>query len=358
MAQHPSIYAMLLLFSVFFHGCATSKALQDSELNIMWPALPDEPKIVYLRSYQGESDFRENSFFDLFFGAPPLLGFAKPYGVFAQNDKVYVTLTAIPGIAIIDTKERKVRYIGDGGVERLSMPIGAAVSSEGTVFVSDGQLRRVYGYDANGKLKLVMGRNGEFQNPSGIAINKELGRLYIADSKGHAVHVYNLKGEALFKFGSRGEKDGQFNYPTNIAIDRRNNNVCVVDTQNFRVQTFDKDGQFLNKFGGVGDTAGKFTRPKGIGVDSEGNVYVVDAAFGNFQVFDDKGNLLLIVGNGGTEPGGFSLPAGMYIDERDRVFVVDSLNSRVQSFQFLSDNWKKQNPEQYKKYLSSATGDK
>ena len=96
---------------------------------------------------------------------------------------------------------------------------------------------------------------------------------------------------------------------------------------------------------------GTFSRPKGIGIDSDGHVYVVDAAFNNFQIFDETGQLLLFIGGEGNAPGQFQLPAGMYVDEKDRIYVVDSFNFRVQVFQYLSDRWKKEHPEEYNKYL-------
>jgi len=341
------IYTLLILVFIL-SGCASGPR-EDN--NFYWPSPPEEPKISYIGAYRGEADFREASFLDVIFGTSPDYGLPKPYGVFSKGDKIYVTLTQNPAVAVIDKKARTVKFIGDAGAGRLSLPLGVAISNDGMAFVSDARIKKVYGYDENGGLRVAIGTKNEFQNPSGIAINQELGRLYVVDSKAHNVHVYTLKGEPLFKFGERGDKDGQFNFPSNVAIDRRNGNVYIVDTQNFRVQYFDKDGQFISKFGNVGDVPGSFTRPKGIGVDSDGHVYVADAAFDNFQIFDDKGQLLLYVGSGGTGPGQFQLPAGLYIDEQDRIFVADSVNFRVQAFQYLSDTWKKDNPEQYKKFL-------
>ncbi|HAK59476.1 MAG TPA: hypothetical protein DCO77_03700, partial [Nitrospiraceae bacterium] len=139
------------------------------------------------------------------------------------------------------------------------------------------------------------------------------------------------------------------------AIDKRNGKVYVTDTSNFRVQVFDQDGKFLMKVGGVGDTPGAFTRPKGLGIDSEGNVYVADAAFNNVQMFDENGRLLLYFGGIGKSPGFFLMPAGLSVDEKDRVYVADSLNGRVQVFQYFSEKWKKENPEEYKKYFLGDT---
>lgn len=329
-------------------GCATAPETKDEKL--LWPLPPEEPRIAYVRSLLGEADFVKRSFFDFLLGSPSMGGLGKPYGVFARGDKVYASLTARGMVAVINAKERTVTYRGDRGAGKLSLPMGVAEAANGTLFVSDARLNRVFGYNAEGDLTVAIGKKDELLSPSGIAVNDELGRLYVVDTPGHNVHVYSLPGVSLFTFGVRGSGDGQFNYPTNVALDRRTGNVYVVDTQNFRVQVFDKDGKFLKKFGQIGDRLGDFARPKGIGIDSEGHVYVADAAFDNFQIFNEEGQLLLYVGRAGLEPGTFQLPAGLYVDDKDRIYVADQLNGRVQVFQYLSEKWKKENPEELKKY--------
>jgi len=321
------------------------------EVTLIYPSPPEEPRLVYLDSYKGESNFKKKRFFDFILGEEPSAELQKPYGVTAYGDKMYVADTESAVVFVFDLKERKVTFMGYKDMGRLALPTGAAVTSDGIVFVSDAKQKRVFGYDENGNLQTALGKKDEFKNPAGLAVNNELGRLYIVDSFGHMVHVYSTKGEPLFTFGARGDQDGEFNFPSNVAVERKTGNVSIVDTQNFRVQVFDKDGKFIKSFGQIGDAPGTFTRPKGIGIDTEGHTYIADAAFDNLQIFDDKGQLLLVIGGPGHAPGYFWLPAGAYVDEKDRVYIVDSYNRRVQVFQYLSEQWKKGNPEKYKEYL-------
>jgi len=345
--------ALLFLFAITVAGCASTPDVKP----LLWPPLPAEPKIAYVKSLKGESDLREKSFFDKLLGSEPEQGLGKAYGVFARDSRIYVTITAGAYVQIFDEKERQISIVAGEGEDRLALPIGVAVSSDGTLYVTDAKKKGVFGFDSKGKLRVSIWKKGEFQNPAGLAINDELGRLYVVDSFGHAVHAYTLQGKKLFQFGTNGNGDGEFYYPTNIAVDRRNGKLYVVDTQNFRVQVFDQDGKFIKKFGELNDTLGTFSRPKGIGVDTEGHVYVVDAAFENFQIFDEDGQLLLFLGAAGDAPGFFNLPAGMYVDENDRIYVVDSLNRRVQVFQYLSEKWKKDHSEEYQKLLQPQAGD-
>lgn len=322
---------------------------------LFWPPPPEQPRIAYVRSYSGEGDLRKTSFLDSLLGAPPARGMSKPYGVSAQQGRIYVADSRGASVVVFDEKARSVGYLGDTVQGRLSLPIDVAVASDGSAFVSDAQLKRVFRYDASGRLKTAIGNKEDFTNPAGIALNEELGRLYVVDSVGHSVRVYSMNGEFLFRFGANGGGDGKFNFPSNIAIDRRNGNIWIADTMNFRVQLFDKDGKFLRKFGYAGDVPGSFSRPKGIGVDSEGHVYVADAAFNNVQIFDENGRLLLFFGGPGNGRAEFWSPAGLYIDPKDRIYVVDALRAKVEIFQYLSEQWRKEHPEEYKKYLPAGS---
>lgn len=320
----------------------------------VWPGSAQQPRIAYLESHSGQSDYAKANVLDTLAGAKTLCyDLVKPYGVTARDGKIYVADSQVGVVFAIDTIMKKVTFIGSAAQGRLALPLGVAVASDGRVFVSDAKLKRIYCYSPDGVLLMAIGQAGELLNPAGLAISDRLGRLYAVDSHGHNIRVYDTaSGKLLFTIGKRGAGDGEFNFPTNAAIDNRNGNLYVVDTQNFRVEAFDKDGKFIRKFGRLGDRPGMFARPKGIGIDSEGHVYVSDAAFNNFQVFDDKGQLLLFLGSAGSNPGMFTMPSGMFVDSQDRIYAVDVYNRRVQVFQYLSDAWRQAHPDKYKEYIT------
>jgi len=343
-------FIILLISIVLFFGCATAPVEKQT---LIWPEQPNEPRYVYLDSYYGELGLVEYGFWDRFFGVTSLpLPLLNPTSVFAINDRIYVSVPGSKHVAVIDTVKKQVTYLGTSGKGRLKRPLGVSGMPDGSlIFVSDIALKRVMGYGPNGELKVRIGDNNELKNPVGMAVNSSLNRLYVVDSRDHKVNVYSTTGSFLFSFGKPGQGDGQFLFPTSAAVEQGTGNVYVVDTQNFRVQVFDKDGKFLSKFGKLGDSVGTFSRPKGVAIDSEGHVYVMDAAFDSFQVFNENRDVLLVVGTAGIDRGQFNLPEGIYIDDKDRVYVADTLNGRVQVFQYLSEKWKKEHPEEYKKYL-------
>lgn len=306
---------------------------------LVWPPPPQKAKVTYVQSIQTRRDLgitRWQRFIDFLTGRKPSFIFRKPYGVAADNQgKIFITDTA-GALVVVDPDEKKISTLGTSGQGKLTTPIGVAVDENGTVYVSDAEKKRIFGYGPDGELVLAIGREGELKNPAGLAIDRQRKRIYLADSHFHKVLAYDTEGNPLFEIGGRGSGPGQFNFPSNVFVDSKGA-LYVCDSMNFRVQVFSPEGTFGHAFGELGDGIGQFARPKGIAVDSDGNVYVADAAFDNFQIFDPRGELLLFIGEAGRRPGEFWLPAGIHIDGQDRIYVVDQYNRRVQIFQYLKE---------------------
>jgi DNA-binding beta-propeller fold protein YncE len=354
MKTHCKIYIILILLAltIALAGCL---AKTPDKVDIFWPPHPDEPRIAYVRELHWLSDVQGKHFFDFIFGAPTVLLVEKPYGVFASGNKVYVTDPTSGDLAFLDLEKKKARYLTRESSQKPRSPVGIVGKEDGSFFVADAFQGKVLLFNGEGEYITAFGKKEDMMRPSGLALNSKLNRLYISDTKANMIFVYSLAGERLFSIGKPGSREGEFHNPTNIAIDRKTDNVVVCDSNNFRVQVFDKDGKFINKFGENGDVPGTFARPKGIGVDSEGNIYVADAAFNNIQIFTREGALLTFLGNAGYAPGDFMLPAGLYVDTNDRIYVVDQVNSRVQVFQYMSETWKKEHQEEYRKYLQKSS---
>ncbi len=310
----------------------------------VWPLPPAQPRIRYVASYHGASDFnvkKPSAWKRLLLG--PADGperqaetMIKPYGIAVTPDGIiYVTDTAARRVFRFDIELKTVSFIGTTGNGKLVKPVGIAVDADGRVFVADATLKRIFAYDAGGNLTMAIGQENEFENPAGLAVDPTHHRLYVADTPRHEIRCYSTADGSLERtIGRRGTTPGTFNFPTNLFVDRVGR-LYVTDTMNFRLQIFDVEGNVVGTFGTQGDTPGTLNRPKGVGVDSEGHIYVADTSFNNFQVFDEAGRLLLFVGSGGNAPGEFMLPAGLYVDSSDRIYVADQGNSRIQVFQYL-----------------------
>ncbi len=323
----------LLVFVVLI-GCAGQSAL---DTDLVWPIPPDKPRIQLVDIYSDNSSVGQGNFknFIASVTGEGRTQLVKPYGVSVDaKGRVYVTDTGLGLVVVFDTAEKEIRTIGKRRRGKLHLPLGIVVVGD-TVFVTDGYLKKVFGYTLTGKLVLAIGRSEEFGNPSNLAYSSKNNSLYISDSKNHVIRVYDATtGTFKFEFGEPGDQEGQFNRPAGIAI--QGDKIYVVDQMNFRVQIFSLTGDFYKMFGEAGSGAGYLFRPKGIGVTKEGFIFVTDAEFHNFQIFDEDGNVYLFIGQLGNEPGEFSLPAGLCIDLNNNIYVVDQLNSRVQKFKFLN----------------------
>ena len=338
-----------LVVLVFTIGACASPELMmqldffadESASTLQWPPPPQKPRILYLGSIKDPTDTeRKESWFkkvisSVFGSERDMYTMLRPYGVYADTDRVYVADPGSGRLHVYDRSRKSYFAFERWGEEDLISPIGIAVDENGNMFISDSVLKQVLVFDREGKYLRAIGPPDMFKRPAGIALNDA--RLYVVDTHGHKVLVLSqTDGKLLFSFGRQGTEHGNFNYPTNVFVSSEKL-IYVTDSMNFRVQVFNPDGSFLTSFGKPGDGSGNLSKPKGIAVDSEGHIYVVDSHFDNVQIFDRDGNLLLVFGGSGNGKGEFTLPAGIYIDKLDRIYVADSYNRRIQIFQYVKE---------------------
>jgi len=304
----------------------------------VWPLPPEQPRVQHIKTFITPQDLGiTKGFFakvwEFIAGEDTADRIIAPHGVVADDEgKVYVADWGTGRIHYFDFEKKKYDVFSKTKIGPLRSPIGVALDDEGLLYVTDSILKRVFVFQGT-KNKRVIG-DDSLLRPTGIAVNKRLKLLYVVDTLGHCVNIYDLEGKKQSSFGSNGAQEAQFNYPTHIALDATGD-VYVVDSLNFRVQIFDKTGKFLSQFGSTGTSIHDFMKPKGIAIDSEGHIWVSDSFRNTIQIFDRKGRLLLIFGALGIGPGQFNVPEGMFIDNKDRLIVADSYNYRVQMFQYL-----------------------
>lgn len=219
------------------------------------------------------------------------------------------------------------------GAHRFSSPAGVACGADRRLFVSDAALAAVVELDAQGRTVRRIGE-GQLGRPTGLALDRERGELYVADTGTHEIRVFDGEGRAVRRFGRRGEAEGEFNFPTHLWF--RGGELYVADTMNGRVQVFARgESRPRLVLGTRGLYVGQLVRPKGVATDSAGNIYVIESYYDHLLVYDREGRFLLPIGGLGRGEGQFYLPSGLWTDERDRVYVADMFNGRVVVFQFL-----------------------
>lgn len=350
------IRALLALVLAALAGCASVEPIRGrlhygmddapEGQKLLWPAAPEVPRFLYTGTLTGEPNFRSEN------GERPALArlgrwiaglddqgtaplvLQRPSAVVGDDaGRLYVADVSRQALFVFDEKAGELLLWEQADARRRFVaPAGVAVAP-GRVFVSDAELGAVFVLDAKGEPRATIGA-GRLTRPTGIARDAASGRLYVADTYGHDIKVFDEAGALLATIGWRGTEAGEFNYPSHLAL--AGGELYVTDTLNNRVQVLRaSDGGFVRQFGSRGLALGQLVRPKGVSVDGEGNVYVVESFYDSLLVFSPQGEFLMPIGGTGKATGRFYLPAGVWVDGRNRVHVADMFNGRIVLFQFL-----------------------
>ncbi len=336
--------AALLVVPLALGGCATQPAVMvynGSSQPIHWPQPPDQPRYSYVGQLTGEENFPHpdegRSLFAIFAGiggAEQRQGLQRPLtGAVDEAGRVYVTDVSRQAVVVFDKVAAQLRFWEYAEPQqRFVTPTGIATDGSGGVWVSDADLGAVFHLDAAGEPRAVIGRE-VLQRPTGLALDRERGLLYVADTHAHNIKVFNLHGNMLATIGSRGVAPGEFNFPTHLAYAA--GRLYVTDTMNARVQVLDTEGESEVVVGQRGLYIGNLPHPKGVAVDADGNIYAVESYYDHLVVYNRDGQLLLGIGGYGSAIGKFYLPAGVWTDSHGRVYVADMFNGRVIILQYL-----------------------
>jgi len=345
----------LIIFACWLglSGCAEPQREMTFELasesiaqRPTWPPAPEVPRYVYAGELTGEENFPEST--------PSLQGAAAAFawlvglgqeehtpivlqrpqgGTVDTEGRIYVTDVSRRAVFVFDPGQAKLSVWGvaEEG-KRFVAPIAVIAGPKDEILVTDAELGAVFRLDKEGN---PLGKFGAdvLKRPTGLARDPERGLIYVADTRGNDIKVFDEAGILSDFIGRRGESPGELNAPTYIAF--ANNRLYVTDTLNSRIQVFDRNGEVVELFGKRGLYIGNFARPKGIAVDDEGNIYVIESYYDHLLIFNHEGRFLLPIGGTGNAPGQFYLPAGVWVDKRNRIYVADMFNGRVSIFQFL-----------------------
>jgi DNA-binding beta-propeller fold protein YncE len=194
--------------------------------------------------------------------------------------------------------------------------------------------------------------NGEFNAPSGIAVDKTGGYIYVndegndriqkfssdrtyvtqwsvsvgsgaiaVDPYGSYVFVYDDFNGRIVRYQNDGTPEimGTYTVPftvNGIAVSPTNNVVYLSDSTNNQIHMYDSDsgGIELDHWGSTGTGNSEFNNPMGIAIDSDGNVYVADSGNSRIQIFDQDGNYL--------DQYTADEPWGVDVDTSGRIYVT------------------------------------
>ena len=264
-----------------------------------------------------------------------------------------------------------VRVIGSEGAGngQFNSPYGGvAFDGEGNLVVCDGNNHRiqVFRYSDGAHLRSIGSQgagNGQFDRPWSIAFDGA-GHIIVSENRNHRVQVLRYSDGAHVRTigrggsgGKGGSGNGQFDHPSGIAVDGEGN-IAVFDDNNGRVQVHRlSDGAYLRTIGSQGRGDGQFgdytfnigssgstswyskrqfrAGPCGIAFDSDGNLVVADCLNHRVQVLSYRGGKhLRTIGSQGAGAGQFEYPMGVAFDAAGHIVVVDQRNHRVQVLRY------------------------
>ena len=319
-------------------ACATAQ--RPPVPAIAYPPAPQRARAFYRGEIRSDRDVETSNFWrrlaTAFAGERKPVTFRSPTGVaFDPSGRLLVTDPDLHALVVVDRSGGRFEVIAPSGDDALGLPLGVAADAAGRIYVADGLGRAVRVFSPDGKSLARLDAGGQLQRPTGVAVDRARGLLYVADTPVHLVRVLRLDGTPVRTLGGHGDGPGQMNFPTFLSVDARGD-LAVNDTMNFRVQIFGPEGELKSTFGKLGNGSGDMSRSKGVAMDGRGHVFVADALFDNFQIFDERGRLLLFVGEHGREAGQFWMPTGVALDG-PLVAVADRGNGRLQLFEMVSE---------------------
>lgn len=234
-----------------------------------------------------------------------------------------------PAVHVLDGKN-SFRIAGGAG-RRLLRPNGVAVDAADNLYVADGQRGMVLVYDSQGRFLRYLGTvRGEslFSVPTGIALDRQAGRLYVLDSPADQLIVLDLRGNVLKRVGDRRDKLRRvnFDHPSEIAL--ANNKVVVLDAAGSRIQILDLACQLLAVFKTRNVSGPPPAREMGMALDSAGNIYLSNIGSSSVRVYRQDGGFVGSFGHSGI--------TGIWIDRSDRIYAADASNGYVEVFQLNS----------------------
>ena len=246
--------------------------------------------------------------------------------------RLIISDPALRAVHVFDPKGKtSFSILGDQG-RRLRLPAGVAVDAEDNIYIADAERGLVQVYSQYGQFIRYLGSfHGEniYERPTGIAIDRKAGRLYLADTPRNLVFILDLQGNVLKQVGrdKRGKGSGEFVSPTQIAVG--DPGIVVLDTEGSRIQVLDFDGNRTCRY----RVASALNKNRGLALDREGNIYVSYVAGSIISIYKPDGVPMGTFGQSGSRIGEFRAPGGLWVDANNRIYVADTDNARVQVFQ-------------------------
>jgi DNA-binding beta-propeller fold protein YncE len=171
-----------------------------------------------------------------------------------------MTADRVGNILVADTNNGRIEKFSSAGTfitsigtngkgpGQLGEPNAIAIDGLGNMYVTEAANHRVQKLAPNGNfIAEWKGPGAGFYGPRKIALGPD-SSLYVVDQGRTRIVRFSYDGQVLATWGTKGTGEGQFDDPTSVAIDPARNRVYVADPRNRRIQVFDTGGKFISQW--------------------------------------------------------------------------------------------------------------
>ena len=200
---------------------------------------------------------------------------------------------------------------------------GVAFYDQQNILVSDSDNNNIKMLTIHGEHVRTIDRGITTFKPCGITISPD-GHIFVCDGANHCVCVFDVNGNFLFSFGSRGSGDECFDHPRDLCF-AGDGFLYITDVSNSRICVYNKDSKFIRKFTTT-------YKPTCIDATDCGHLIVSSLMSHKVMIYTTGGDLVHVFGKCGSELGQFYVPTGVLVDSDGLIYIADCCNLRIQIF--------------------------
>ena len=230
-------------------------------------------------------------------------------------------------VSIFNSKDELIQVISSSKIQFKS-PKGVAYDNDNCLYVVDSGNYRVVKFDIDGNYLLQFSTKGsgsrQSSDPSGIAVHND--KIYVADSGNCHIAVFKTDGQFCFTFGSE-----EFQGILDVSISP-DNRVLVSSWSDEAIHIFTLEGERLSKFGRRGYYKTALSYPYCLAAESNGYILIAEYYNHHISVFDKEGALSYSFGSKGSFQGQFKYIEGIAVSPNGRIYISDNGNHRIQIF--------------------------
>lgn len=278
---------------------------------------------------------------DSMIGIPPLpeVAFDLPNGIaVSSNGSVYVSNTNTGKITVFDQTgvlSGSFAATGSGNGEHQT-PLGVVIDNTDTIYVADSVNNRIQVFNSQGvyQRQWPTELNSTPTEPTHITIANSKAYVIGSQSGDPVIQVFDLLGTPLFTFGSYGNADGQFNTVSGITHDSQGL-IYISDSVLNRIQIFSATGTYVSTITTYGEPANTFSGISALAMDAHDNLYILENNM-RIIILNNAGTLVTTFGENGSNPGQFSDVKTIAVTS-NKIFITDYGKSSVEVFSYTDD---------------------